>query len=95
LALSPTRWDPACGLTYAEWLRDKGVSTPPAGAWTSATRDQVREGRDRDGRRYKTVTDQLGNDVTQHGNDQQSVHIKSPQTITSPIPLKEGSRVGH
>ncbi|MEU7831365.1 MULTISPECIES: hypothetical protein [unclassified Nonomuraea] len=92
MALSPTRWTyESTGLTYAEWLRDKSPQTRPQG-WTHATHDQVREGHDRTGRRFKATTDQLGNDVIQHGRDQQSVHIKSPETIFATIP-KEGSRV--
>lgn len=86
-------YDPDKHGTYGAYLRSKNLQTRTQG-WTHATRDQVHEGRDREGRRFKTTTDQLGNDVTEHGRDQQSVHIKSPQTVTSPIPLKEGSRVG-
>ena len=85
-------YDPDLHGPYGKWLREKAVQTR-AGGWTNATKDQVAEGRDRSGRRFKRTTDQLGNDVVQHGDDQQSVHIRAPQTITSPIPLKEGSRV--
>ncbi|MFN2636880.1 MAG: hypothetical protein ABR585_07640 [Gemmatimonadaceae bacterium] len=77
LALTPTSWTPETGLTYAEWLRDKAPQVRPDG-WTHATHDTVREGYGRDGRRFKATTDQLGNDVVQHGRDQQSVKINAP-----------------
>lgn len=77
MALTPTSWTPDTGLTYAEWLRDKSPQTRPQG-WTNATRDVVREGYGKDGRRFKKVRDQLGNDVVQHGQDQQSVKINAP-----------------
>jgi hypothetical protein len=91
MPLSPTEWTPDTGMSYAEWLQSKGTQTR-AGGWTHATKDQIREGRDSQGRRFKATTDQLGNDVIQHGRDQQSVHIKSPETIFATIP-KEGSSV--
>jgi len=69
---------------YGEWLRAKGVQARPQG-WTHATHDQVREGHDRNGRRFKATTDQLGNDVIEHGRDQQSV-VARPQTVTATIP---------
>lgn len=69
---------------YAEWLKNKGVQTRPRG-WTHATHDQTREGRDRAGQRFKATTDQLGNRVIQHGNDQQSV-VATPQTVTAVLP---------
>lgn len=77
--------------TYGAYLRGKNLQTRTQG-WTHATRDQVREGRDKTGRRFKDVTDQLGNHVIQHGRDQQSV-IASPETVVAKIPMKEGSRV--
>lgn len=40
--------------------------------------DQVREGRDDQGRRYKAVTDELGNTVTQRHGDRQDVTINAP-----------------
>lgn len=72
-------WDPSSGITFGEYCRSKNIHTLPQG-WTSATRDQVVEGRDRSGRRFKRTTDQLGNDVIQHGDDQQSV-IARPRTV--------------
>lgn len=93
MPLEPTVWTyESTGLTYAEWLRDKSPQTRPQG-WTHATHDQPREYVGKDGRRVKDTTDQLGNRVIQHGSDQQSVHIKSPETIFATIPMKEGSRV--
>jgi hypothetical protein len=90
--LSPTAWSyESTGLTYAEWLQAKSPQTRTQG-WTHATHDQAREYVGKDGRRVKRTTDQLGNEVVQHGRDQQSVHIKSPETIFATIP-KEGSRV--
>ncbi|MEU4410739.1 hypothetical protein AB0F88_40065 [Streptosporangium sp. NPDC023963] len=85
MALSPTAWTPETGLTYAEWLRDKSPQTRPQG-WSNATRDVVREGYGKDGRRFKATTDQLGNDVVQHGADQQSVRIRSVETVHASIP---------
>jgi hypothetical protein len=61
---------------YGDWLKSKGVQTRPTG-WTHATHDQVREGVGKDGRRFKSTRDQLGNDVVQHGSDQQSVRINA------------------
>lgn|GEM_PF-3888204 len=94
MPLSPTEWTyESTGLTYAEWLRDKSPQIRPDG-WTNATHDLVDEGvSKKDGRPFKRTTDQLGNDVIEHGCDQQSVHIKSPEAIFATIPMKEGSRV--
>lgn len=72
-----SEYDPARWPSYGAYLRDKGVQARPSG-WSHATHDQVREGRDEVGARFKAVTDQLGNEVIQHGADQQSVHIKAP-----------------
>ncbi|MFF3443625.1 hypothetical protein [Streptosporangium sp. NPDC002721] len=89
MALTPTSWDPACGLTYAEWLRDKSVQARPDG-WTHATHDQKRVYRsDKDGRLVEVKTDQLGNDTIRHGADQQSVRIRSVETVHATIPASE------
>lgn len=86
MPLSPTAWSyEETGLTYAEWLSDKSPQTRPQG-WTHATRDQTAEYVGKDGHRVKDTTDQLGNRVVQHGQDQQSVHIKSPETVIAKIP---------
>lgn len=85
-------YDPDVHGSYGAWLRSKNIQARPFG-WSCATRDQVSEGRDAQGRRFKTTTDQLGNDTIQHGRDQQSVRIKSPETVVAKIPMKEGSRV--
>lgn len=77
MALTPTAWTPDTGLTYAQWLADKSPQTRPQG-WTNATQDLVREGFGKDGRRFKSTRDQLGNDTVQHGADQQSVKINAP-----------------
>lgn len=77
MALSPTAWTPDCGLSYRDWLAAKSIQTRPQG-WTNATHDIVREGRDKTGRLFKHTTDQLGNEVVQHGADQQSVKINAP-----------------
>lgn len=93
MALSPTLWDPECGLTYAEWLRSKNLQARPAG-WSHATHDQTREYVGKDGKRVKDTTDQLGNRVVQHGNDQQSVAIRSLATVRAvrpPTPKEEGA----
>jgi hypothetical protein len=74
-------------LTYAEWLRDKSPQIRPTG-WTHATHDQVLDGYDADGKRTKTVLDQLGNEVHQYGKDQQDVRINiDPPTIDVPASL--------
>lgn len=51
------------------------------------TRDRVREGRREDGVRFKAVTDELNNTVTQYSRDdsggdsgRQDVHIRAPLT---------------
>jgi hypothetical protein len=86
LALSPTSWSfEETGMTYAEWLQAKSPQTRPQG-WTHATHDKPREYVGKDGRRVKDVTDQLGNRVIQHGDDQQSV-IARPQSVTAQIPV--------
>lgn len=70
-------YDPDLHGSYGAWLRSKNIQARPAG-WTCATRDQVREGVDTTGLRFKHTTDQLGNEVVQHGHDQQSVKINAP-----------------
>ncbi|MGA4989889.1 hypothetical protein [Nonomuraea bangladeshensis] len=77
-------YDPDRHGSYGAWLRSKGLHVR-AGGWTHATHDQAREYVGKDGRRVKDVTDQLGNRVVQHGQDQQSVHIKSPETVHAVI----------
>jgi hypothetical protein len=47
------------------------------------TRDRVHEGRDKNGHRYKAVTDQLGNVVTQRVGDRQDVTINAPAVQAS------------
>lgn len=85
-------YDPDSGLSYGEWLRDKNVQARPQG-WSHATHDQVREYRsDRDGRRVKDVTDQLGNRVIGHGRDSQSVVIQNP-TVTATVDMTKGQVV--
>jgi|GEM_PF-3597927 len=49
--------------TAADLARLRSIHTPPAGGWTNATRDQVREYRDANGRLVQEVLDQLGNRV--------------------------------
>lgn len=67
-------WDPESGLTFGEYMRDKGIQVRPSG-WTWATRDQVVE----DSRTRKTVRDQAGHEVTERtderGRDHRDVHI--------------------
>lgn len=70
-------YDPEVHGTYGAYLRAKNIQTRPQG-WSHATHDVVREGRDRTGRLFKHTTDQLGNEVVQHGADQQSVKINAP-----------------
>ncbi|WP_148433250.1 hypothetical protein [Nonomuraea sp. PA05] len=83
-------YNPAVHGSYASWLRNKGVQTRASG-WTNATHDQVTEGRDRFGQRFKRTTDQLGHDVIQHGNDQQSV-IARIQTVRAHVPASASKR---
>lgn len=57
-----------------EWLekmRSIGVVSRRSG-------DRVHEGRDDNGNRYKTVTDELGNTVTERPGDRQDVTINAP-----------------
>src|SRR5690606_41535000 len=49
--------------TAADLARLRSIHTPPAGGWTNATRDQVREYRDANRRLVQEVLDQLGNRV--------------------------------
>src|SRR5690606_17456725 len=71
-------WDPDSGQTFGEYVRSKGVQVRPGG-WTWTTRDQVTEGRNPAGERFKTVTDQLGNEVTERtdakGRQRKDVNI--------------------
>ena len=81
-------YDPEVHGTYGAYLRAKHIHTRPRG-WTSATRDIVREGRDKSGRRFKHTTDQLGNEVVQHGSDQQSVKINAPHVRVASTTTEE------
>jgi hypothetical protein len=48
------------------------------------TRNHVREGRDTaTGERFKAVTDELGNTVTQRGDDRQDVKIRAPHVVAA------------
>lgn len=47
-------------------------------AFGSRTRDKVREGRDASGQRFKAVTDELNNTVTERGLNRQDVQIRVP-----------------
>jgi hypothetical protein len=71
-------WDPDSGQTFGEYVLSKVVQVRPGG-WTLTTRDQVTEGRNPAGERFKTVTDQLGNQVTERtdakGRQRKDVHI--------------------
>jgi hypothetical protein len=54
------------------------------------TRNQVREGRDAaTGDRYKATTDELGNTVTQRGNDRQDVTIRAPRVALKTTSAEE------
>lgn len=52
------------------------------GAIARRSGDRVREGRDASGDRYKAVTDELGNTVTQRAGDRQDVTINAPHVVT-------------
>lgn len=71
-------WDPESGITFGEYMRAKSIQVRPAG-WTWTTRDQVAEGRNQAGERFKTTTDQLGNQVTERtdakGRQRKDVNI--------------------
>lgn len=67
-----SEYDPASGIPYAEWLKDKGVGHMQR---TWATKDQVRDARRDDGTRVKETTDQLGHQVTEHADGRQDVNI--------------------
>jgi hypothetical protein len=53
------------------------------------TRNRVREGRDATGDRFKAVTDELGNTVTQRGNDRQDVTIRAPRVAVTATAKEE------
>jgi cellobiose-specific phosphotransferase system component IIB len=65
------------GKSYGQMLREKGISYLSKGL----TKDKVVIGRDEDGARTKSTTDELGNTVVEHNNakDQVDVHIVAPQ----------------
>jgi hypothetical protein len=54
-----------------EKMRSIGVISRRSG-------DQVREGHDRDGHRFKATTDEIGNTVTERHGDRQDVTIRAP-----------------
>ena len=78
-------WKPDSGQTFGEYMRDGAplgegrTADVVTGERTWATRDQVKEGRTRDGGRFKRVTDQNGNLVTERtdarGRQRKDVHI--------------------
>lgn len=51
--------------------------------------DRIREGRDEQGRRYKAVTDELGNTVTQRAQDRQDVQIRAPHITVKATTTEE------
>jgi len=60
------------------------------GVISRRTRNQVREGRDASsGERFKAVTDELGNTVTQRGNDRQDVTIRAPRVALKTTSAEE------
>lgn len=79
-------WDPKRDGPFGVWLRggaplgEGRTADVVVGERTSATRDVVAEGRTDDGGRFKRVTDQLGNEVTErtdkHGGEHRDVRIK-------------------
>ncbi|MGI5274877.1 hypothetical protein ACQEUU_37490 [Nonomuraea sp. CA-218870] len=79
-------WNPDDGQTFGEWLRggaplgDGRTADVVTGERTWRTRDQVNEGRTEAGERFKTVTDQLGNRVTERtdakGRQRKDVKIR-------------------
>ena len=79
-------WDPQRDGPFGLWLRGGAplgagrTADVVVGERTSATRDVVAEGRTDDGGRFKRVTDQLGNEVTERtdsrGGEHRDVRIK-------------------
>ena len=79
-------WDPDSGISFGEYMRggqplgEGRTADVVTGDRTWATRDQVAEGRRDDGTHYKTVTDQLGNQVTDRtgpdGRERRDVRIQ-------------------
>lgn len=61
----------------SEWLE----KMRSIGAISRRSGDRVREGRDRDGARFKATTDELGNTVTERAGDRQDVTINAPRII--------------
>lgn len=61
---------------YGDRLRAKGIGFLSRGL----TKPKVKEGRDAEGARTKSVTDELGNTVTEHDNkkDQVDVLVRAP-----------------
>jgi hypothetical protein len=62
--------------TYGQILREKGIGYLSRGR----TKDKIEFGRDAQGAKTKSITDELGNTVVEHNNklDQVDVHIKAP-----------------
>lgn len=64
-------------IPYGEKLRRKGIQV--RSGWSWQTRDQVKEWRADDGRRFKKTTDQAGHETTQEttpdGREKQHVRV--------------------
>ena len=60
------------------------------GVISRRTRNHVREGRDASsGERFKAVTDELGNTVTQRGENRQDVTIRAPRVAVTATAKEE------
>jgi hypothetical protein len=59
------------------------------GVISRRTGNQVREGRDNFGNRFKAVTDELGNTVTQRAGDRQDVTIRAPKLAVTATAKEE------
>jgi hypothetical protein len=55
--------------------------------WAGQGAPRVKEGRDKDGHRFKAVTDELNNTVTQRHGDRQDVLIR-PEPIPIDVNLR-------
>lgn len=73
--------------TYGQILREKGIGYLSKGL----TKDKVVLGRDAEGAKTKSTTDELGNTVVEHNNkkDQVDVHIKAPHIRVSAQEVRE------
>lgn len=89
-------YDPACGVPYGEWLKNKGIRANFGGL--SRTERVIDEGTvsrgEHAGERFKTVQDELGNRVRERSAEMgvstgQDVVIRAPKLNIKTVASEE------